>query len=117
MLCHGFGLLRLLEWLFWRSFSPRRGRIYPRALFPAVDIVVAVVTVAAALLVFFVGASVDEDYHPILEFVKEVLERHGFACLSDLLSVFDPKLCGIMFETRIHDFSDYVRPVKLFISC
>ena len=66
---------------------------------------------------FFVGASVDEYHHPVLEFVKEVLERHGFACLSDLLSVFNPKLCGIMLETGIDDFSDYVRSVKLFISC
>ena len=110
MLCHCFGLLCLLGWLPWGSFSPRCRRIYPCGLFSAV--------VAAVLfLVFFVSASVDEDYHPILEFVKEVLERHGFACLSDLLSVFDPKLCGIMLETRVNDFSDYVRSVKLFVSC
>ena len=88
-------------------------------MFSTVDIVVAVAVVTVALLMlFFVGASVDEDYHPLLEFVKEILERHGFACLSDFLSVLDPKLRGIVFETRVNDFSDYVRPVKLsFISC
>ena len=83
-------------------------------MFSAVDIVVAVAAVTVALLMFFVDASVNEDYHPLLEFVEEIFERHGLACLSDLLFVLDPKLRGIMFETRVDDFSDYVRPVKLF---
>ena len=72
-------------------------------MFSTVDIVVAVAAVTVALLMFFVGTSVDEDYHPLLEFVKEILERHGFACLSDLLFVLDPKLRGVAQWVQKYD--------------
>ena len=85
-------------------------------MFSAISVVVAIaVVIVVLLMLFLIGASVDEDSHPLLEFVEEILERHGFACLTDLLFVFDPKFRGIVLESGVDDLSDYVGPVELFL--
>ena len=94
MLRHGLGLLGLLGRLLWSSFSTRRCRVHPCHF--VVIAIVAVIIVVVALLLDLVDASVDEDYHPFLEFVEKVFKGHGFARSSDLLLVFCPKSCGVM---------------------